>query len=70
LTSSLREASGRTLAPWAALGGGIWTRVALAEAPDRLLGMITGIDEFEFTYRVRRQEASPLPDHGGGPLRA
>ena len=54
--TSVHKVNGRPLYAWEQQGDGTWRRVPVKNAPRRLLGVINGVDEFDFMYRVR------LPD--------
>lgn len=51
--TTVHKVDGQPLYAWEQTSDGTWRRVPVSEAPDRLLGVIRGEDEFEFSYRVR-----------------
>ncbi len=57
--TTVHKINGQPLYVWEQQEDQTWTRVPVTEATPRLLGVIYGEDEFEFTYRVR------LPDITG-----
>ncbi len=50
---SVHKINGQPLYLWQHRGDGTWRKVPVKNAPKRLLGVIKGSDEFEFTYRVK-----------------
>jgi transglutaminase-like putative cysteine protease len=51
--TTVHKISGQPLYLWEQRRDGTWRRIAVKNAPRRLLGVINGSDEFEFTYRVK-----------------
>jgi transglutaminase-like putative cysteine protease len=51
--TTVHKVNGQPLYAWEEGTGGLWHRVAITNASPRLLGVLTGRDEFDFTYRVR-----------------
>lgn len=51
--TTVHKVNGQPLYAWEEKQDGTWGRVAVTDAPDRLLGVVKGEDEFEFTYRLR-----------------
>ncbi len=51
--TSVHKIDGRPLYLWQQKQDGTWGKVVVKNAPKRLLGVINGSDEFEFTYRVK-----------------
>ena len=51
--TSVHKINGKPLYLWQQRQDGTWRRVPVKNAPKRLLGVIRGTDEFEFTYRVK-----------------
>jgi len=51
--TSVHKINGQPLYLWEQRRDGTWRRVPVKNAPRRLLGVINGSDEFEFTYRVK-----------------
>jgi transglutaminase-like putative cysteine protease len=56
--TTVHKVNGQPLYAWEQKEDGTWRRVAVTDATPRLLGVIQGQDEFEFTYRVRLPEIS------------
>jgi transglutaminase-like putative cysteine protease len=54
--TSVHKINGRPLYAWEQADDGTWRRVPVKNAPRRLLGVINGVDEFEFMYRARLPE--------------
>jgi transglutaminase-like putative cysteine protease len=57
--TSVHKINGQPRYLWQQHRDGSWHKVPVKHAPKRLLGVIKGSDEFEFTYRVK------LPEIGG-----
>lgn len=57
--TTAHKINGQPLYAWEQEKDGTWSRVPVSDATPRLLGVISGQDEFEFTYRVQ------LPDLAG-----
>jgi len=51
--TTVHKVNGQPLYVWEQQRDGTWRRVAVKDASERLLGVIRGQDEFDFTYRVR-----------------
>src|SRR5262249_7710132 len=51
--TTVHKINGQPLYLWEQRRDGSWRRVPVKNAPRRLLGVINGSDEFEFTYRVK-----------------
>jgi transglutaminase-like putative cysteine protease len=51
--TTVHKIDGQPLYAWDQKDDGTWARVPVTEAPDRLLGVIRGEDQFEFDYRVK-----------------
>jgi transglutaminase-like putative cysteine protease len=51
--TSVHKINSQPLYLWQQRRDGTWHKVPVKNAPKRLLGVITGSDEFEFTYRVK-----------------
>lgn len=51
--TTVHKIDGQPIYAWDQKDDGTWTRVPVTEAPDRLLGVIRGEDQFEFDYRVK-----------------
>jgi transglutaminase-like putative cysteine protease len=49
----VHKIDGQPIYAWDQKHGGTWGRVPVSGAPDRLLGVIRGEDQFEFAYRVK-----------------
>jgi len=58
--TTVHKVNGQPLYVWEQKEDGAWQRAAVTDASPRLLGVIQGQDEFEFTYRVR------IPELTGG----
>ena len=58
--TSVHKINGQPLYLWEQVKDGTWRKVPVKHAPKRLLGVVKGSDEFEFTYRVK------LPQIVGG----
>ncbi|MCI0453266.1 MAG: transglutaminase domain-containing protein [Candidatus Latescibacteria bacterium] len=56
--TTVHKVNGQPLYVWEQKQDETWVRVAVTDATPRLLGVIQGEDEFEFTYRVRLPELS------------
>lgn len=56
--TTVHEVNGQPLYAWKQQEDETWIRVPISEATPRLLGVLYGRDEFEFTYRVRLPELS------------
>ena len=54
--TTVHKINGRPLYAWEQADDGTWHRVPVKNAPRRLLGVINGVDEFDFMYRVRLPE--------------
>lgn len=50
--TTVHKIDGQPIYAWEQKDDGTWIRVPVTEAPDRLLGVLRGEDEFEFLYRV------------------
>jgi len=50
--TTVHKIDGKPLYAWEQAKNGTWRRVKVENAPDRLLGVIRGEDEFEFTYKA------------------
>jgi transglutaminase-like putative cysteine protease len=50
---SVHKINGQPLYLWQQRRDGTWCKVPVKNAPKKLLGVIKGSDEFEFTYRVK-----------------
>ena len=50
----MHKINGKPLYLWQQKRDGIWRKVSVKHAPRRLLGVIKGSDEFEFTYNGSR----------------
>ena len=51
--TTVHKVDGQPIYAWDQKDDGTWIRVPVTEAPDRLLGVIRGEDQFEFDYRVK-----------------
>lgn len=51
--TSVHKINGQPLYAWQQKRDGTWQKVSAGRAPARLLGVLRGTDEFEFTYRAR-----------------
>ena len=51
--TTVHKIDGQPIYAWDQKDDGTWIRVPVTEAPDRLLGVIRGEDQFEFVYRVK-----------------
>jgi transglutaminase-like putative cysteine protease len=51
--TTVHKIDGQPIYAWDQKDDGTWVRVPVTEAPDRLLGVIRGEDQFEFDYRVK-----------------
>jgi transglutaminase-like putative cysteine protease len=51
--TTVHKIDGQPIYAWNQKDDGTWIRVPVTEAPDRLLGVIRGEDQFEFFYRVK-----------------
>jgi len=51
--TTVHKIDGQPIYAWDQKDDGTWVRVPATEAPDRLLGVIRGRDQFEFDYRVK-----------------
>jgi transglutaminase-like putative cysteine protease len=51
--TTVHKIDGQPLYAWEQRKDGTWARVPIADAPDRLLGVLRGQDAFEFVYRVK-----------------
>jgi transglutaminase-like putative cysteine protease len=51
--TTVHKINGQPLYLWQQQHDGTWRKVPVKNAPKRLLGVIKGTDEFEFTYRVK-----------------
>src|SRR5881628_1245981 len=49
---SIHKVNGQPYYAWEQKRNGTWRKVPIGKAPRRLLGVINGVDEFEFVYRV------------------
>ncbi len=56
--TSVHKINGQPLYLWEERRNGTWRKVPVKNAPRRLLGVVNGSDEFEFTYRVKLPEIS------------
>jgi len=56
--TSVHKINGRPLYAWQQKRGGTWRRVPVENAPRHLLGVINGLDEFDFIYRATLPEIS------------
>jgi len=54
--TSIHKLNGKPFYAWKQRADKTWSRVAVAEASTRLLGVIEGSDEFEFYYKVQLPE--------------
>lgn len=54
--TTVHKVNGQPLYAWEQTEAGSWKRVAVSDASPRLLGVLQGRDEFEFTYRVHLPE--------------
>jgi hypothetical protein len=54
--TSVHKVDGHPLYLWEQKRDGTWRRVPVKGAPRRLLGVVKGSDQFEFTYRVKLPE--------------
>jgi len=54
--TSVHKVNGRPLYAWEQKGDGTWRRVPVKNAPRHLLGVLNGVDEFEFIYRAKLPE--------------
>lgn len=54
--TTVHKVNGQPLYAWEQQVDGGWARVAVSDATPRLLGVITGEDAFQLTYRVRLPE--------------
>src|SRR5438552_390190 len=54
--TSVHKVNGQPYYAWEQRRNGTWRRVPIRKAPRRLLGVINGVDEFEFVYRVKLPE--------------
>jgi transglutaminase-like putative cysteine protease len=59
---TVHKINGQPLYAWEQKDDGTWGRVAIQDAPPRLLGVVEGEDEFEFIYRVRLPELAGAAD--------
>ena len=66
--TSVHKINGQPLYAWEQKRNGTWRRVPVKNAPRRLLGVINGVDGFEFIYRAKLPQISdagrlwlPLP---------
>ncbi len=53
IETSIHKINGQPLYLWQQRQDGTWRKVPVRNAPKRLLGVIKGSDQFEFTYRVK-----------------
>ena len=51
--TTVHKIDGQPIYAWDQKDDGTWVRVPVTEAPDRLLGVIRGEDQFDFVYRVK-----------------
>ncbi len=51
--TSVHKINGKPLYAWEQRRDGTWRKVRVRKASRRLLGVINGVDEFEFVYRVK-----------------
>jgi transglutaminase-like putative cysteine protease len=51
--TTVHKIDGQPIYAWDQKDDGTWARVPVTEAPDELLGVIRGTDQFEFDYRVK-----------------
>src|SRR5262249_20282445 len=54
--TSVHKINGQPLYLWEERLNGTWRKVAVKNAPRKLLGVINGSDEFEFAYRAKLPE--------------
>lgn len=54
--TSVHKINGQPFYAWKQKSDGTWRKVAANKAPARLLGVLHGTDEFQFTYRARLPE--------------
>ena len=51
--TTVHKIDGQPIYAWDQKDDGTWVRVPVTEAPDKLLGVIRGTDEFEFDYQFK-----------------
>lgn len=51
--TTVHKIDGQPIYAWDQKDDGTWVRVPVTDAPDQLLGVIRGEDQFEFDYRVK-----------------
>ena len=56
--TTVHKIDGQPIYAWGQKDDGTWIRVPVTEAPDPLLGVIRGEDEFKFKYRVKLPQLS------------
>lgn len=54
--TSVHKINGKPLYAWQQKRDGTWRKISAGRAPPRLLGVLRGSDQFEFTYRARLPE--------------